>query len=140
MELELLKFKDMISNPCCWYINGNETRQFTYEGGDKLYHFSSVDSGINSHYTVNVVFFAISEEHALFVLIRMLKFALDIRTRYGERKYLEHTHEELLSRNDQRIKAIQEVLEYLNAGKGKITLAPTNQFFKVGWAYNDTIL
>ncbi len=76
----------MISNPCNWFINGNETDAFTYEGGDKLYHFSSVDSKISSYFSVNVVFFANSEEHALDVITRMFKLALDTHVRYETRE------------------------------------------------------
>jgi len=128
----------MISNPCNWFKNGNETVEFTYEGGKHFYHFSSKDSDVSHYYDFNIVFFADSETHALTVIKRMLELAL--ATHIEHDKQDNRYHEEITTMNTRTIKEIKKYLEDLSLGKFKISLAPTNQVFKVGWAWNDTIL
>jgi len=128
----------MISNPCNWFITGNETNEFTYEGGNTLYHFSARDNNFSSYHDVNVVFFANNEIHALDVLRRMFKFAFEKHMAYKLHEI--NGHPELYSRNEVRLKEISKYLNDMNSDDIKITLAPKNQLYKVGWAYNDTIL
>jgi len=128
----------MISNPCRWFKNGSETVEFTYEGGEYLYHFSSKGSEISHYYDVNIVFFADSEDHAISIIKRMFELALKTHIEYDKQD--NRYHEELTTRNTCTIKEIERYLEDLSLGKIKVSLAPKNQVFKVGWAYNDTIL
>jgi len=116
----------MISNPCNWFINGDETESFTYEGGTKLYHFSPYDNGLSSSMECNIIFLANDEKHALDVLKRMLKFRLAIDEKYKS---------SCGNPGD-----ANEYLKAIEAGLAKVSLAPVNQFYRVGWAENDTIL
>jgi len=117
----------MISNPCTWFINGGETESFTYEGGTKLYHFSPYDNGLSSIMECNIIFLANDEKHALDVLKRMLKFRLTINEKYK-------------SSNSRNSECANEYLKAIEGGRAKVSLAPVNQFYQVGWAENDTIL
>lgn len=114
----------MISNPCTWFINGNETESFTYEGGTKLYHFSPYDNGLSSTMECNIIFLANDEKHALDVLKRMLEFRIA----------------RLTKESGGNPGDANEYLKALKDGRVKIYEAPSNQFYKVGWAENDTIL
>ena len=64
----------MISNPVTFFINDEETRSFTYEGGSRLFHWSPYESGLSESMESNVVFFANGEDHARDVLRRMFGF------------------------------------------------------------------
>lgn len=110
----------MISNPVTYFINGNETRSFTYEGGEKLWHFAPSMYNNERYMGVNIIFFADDIEHAKDVLERMFTFALE--TNKSEYIGLE------------RFKTILDEKE-----KWIIVPAPTNQIYKVGWASNDTL-
>jgi hypothetical protein len=108
----------MISNPF---------NQFTYKPGKKLYHFDASDTseigsnipGWESYMGLNVIFFADDEKHAAKIFEDMLNFRLKGKktSNYGD---------------------AQVILD--NKHKWKFTPAPTNQFYHVGWADNDTIL
>lgn len=133
----------MISNPCRWFINGSETKSFTYEGGSKLFHFSPYDNGLKDSMGCNVVFFADNHGHALDVLKRMFKFRLECAAKYiahnKDEKYSSHTAEFIEDAKKDR----KETAKYLTAieqNKIKLAIAPQTQFYKIGWASNDTIL
>ena len=68
---------------------------------------------------MNLIFYANNIEHAINILNKMLLFLLETESEY------------------QQIKMYKDILN--NKNKWKITLAPKNQFFKVGWAWNDTV-
>lgn len=118
-----------LSNPCTWRTgkpNRGYEATFSYEGGTTLYHFCPTACGIfHGHVSVNLVFFANCLQHAEDVLARMLEFRIECGR--GLNKSDQHGMEWaklILSHRD----------------KWLITEAPTNQFFSVGWADNDTIL
>lgn len=133
----------MISNPCKWWITSNKEKDFTYEGGSTLYHFSPCDNELSEYMDTNVIFLANDESHALDVLIRMFKFRIQQGTKYilaSENKASHHTHEELRERAERSMSKTFKYLQAAENGKIKITKAPANQFYKVGWADNDQIL
>jgi hypothetical protein len=121
-----------------------DTEEFTYEGGSSLFHFSPRANGLSSYMDCNVAFFADDETHALDILRRMFQFVVDCNIAYNGR-YNEadrETYTNLASRlreNDAIISKFNEWIKALDAGTVKVELAPINQFFKVGWADNDTI-
>ena len=119
----------MISNPINPFINGSETREFIYEGGSKLYHFCPRKNGSRS-YTGNMVFFANDHLHALDVFKRMLKHKVVCNTLYAKSKGMD-------SLNDDT-KSATILLTMIDNGLLILEEAPTNQFYKVGWAGNDT--
>lgn len=147
------KISSMISNPCNWFKTGggfNDQVKFTYEGGKYLYHFDcsgGVKNEVRSGWTgnwmqVNVVFFADSEEHARDVFKRMLEFRMETASVYhahkaGKKNPGEHDADfaRLASETYRRC---EEWLGKIN--EAVFTRAPTNQFYTVGWADNDTIL
>jgi hypothetical protein len=88
----------------------------------------------------NIVFFADNENHAMAVLKRMFKFYIECCTEYKKELITndDHIHkEEFLSRNKIKLSQFKNYLD--NIGKIKLSLAPRNQFYVVGWADNDTI-
>lgn len=119
-----------LSNPCTWAAGGRDRdsyKSFTYEGGTTLYHFCPTSCGIfERHIPVNVVFFANDLKHAEDVLVRMLEYRIECVKKQGPYGGVDSAY------------WAKDIL----AGRAKwiITPAPTNQFFSVGWADNDTIL
>lgn len=128
----------MISNPCTWFINGNEEKNFTYEGGKHLYHFSDNDNKLNVAHSVNVVFFADNKKHGLDVIKRMLKFRIKCSKQYIKAETKNDMHG-FVCAEEEKIKECKEWIGLIEKGKVKIEKAPTNIFYKVGWADNDTI-
>jgi hypothetical protein len=122
--METIKY---LSNPCSWFINGSNQVSFVYEGGDTLYHFNY---NVYNHIVMNVVFFANSIEHAKDIIERMIKVRLEIDNNRIEANYQYYntTHR------------IEADLMLEDKDNWIITEAPKNQFYKVGWACNDTIL
>jgi|SRR5882757_1390467 len=141
----------MISNPCCWFSGGGsleDQREFIYEGGKYLYHFDSsgsqrtkVNTGWTGNYVAcNVVFFADSVDHARDVFRRMLEFRLKCSIEqsmyYTGNKSSARAAEDL-NREDTTYQMYKSWLGRID--EAVFTLAPTNQFFKVGWADNDNL-
>lgn len=128
----------MISNPCKWFANGgsfSNQRSFEYEGGNILYHFSpdrELDKVFDHWIPINLIFFANSKEHAIEVIERMLNFRIECNTQY----------QKLYGRDYIRGELTLSLPSLLLSKKDKwvITEAPTNQFYNVSWADNDTIL
>lgn len=118
----------MISNPARFFINGNNDRQFTYEGGSTLFHWSPNLSGLSSSMESNVIFFANDEDHARDVLRRLFEFWIEHNELYV--KSILPERDRYSSRNGE----IRVLRDYLN-----IERAPTNQFYQVGWACNDNL-
>lgn len=132
----------MISNPVNFYLNSATDRDavFTYEGGTKLYHFSPYDNNLSNSLENNVIFFANDEKHAKDILLRMFKFVVDIQvlkaSNHKIKKYDPHSLEfsELATKTAKRFQEYIDKLDLI-----KVTEAPMNQFYKVGWACNDTL-
>jgi len=131
----------MISNPVKHFISSQREESFTHEGGSTLYHFSPHDNNLTQSMSCNVVFFANSEEHGLDILKRMLQFSIDCTA-----KYMAHINEtqgvhweEFSERAENKLHEYKSYIDAINAGKVKLKLAPMNQFYKVGWADNDTM-
>jgi len=131
----------MISNPCRFYISNNEEKPFIYEGGKHLFHFSPYDNNLSNTLEMNLVFFANSEKHGLNILKRMFEFMIDCKIEYlknnNESKSVHASEFERRAKND-RNRAV-EIIKAIDSGMVKLEKAPINQFFKVGWASNDTI-
>ena len=90
---------------------------------------------------MTVIFFAKNEEHGLDVLKRMLQFCIACKA-----EYLEYNYHSPSTHSDYFIEmAIKEnskyadIIKAIDDGKIKLSLVPMNQFYKVGWASNDTI-
>lgn len=89
---------------------------------------------------VSVVFFANDEAHARDVFRRMLEFRLDHARKQGV-YYNEVSgvhHDKYSSREKKTMEMVEDWLSRID--EAVFTEAPTNQFFTVGWAFNDTIL
>ncbi len=131
----------MISNPVDIFINGYVSRPFVYEGGDKLYHFCPQDNGLSRNMECNVIFFANNDAHAVDVLRRMFNFVIGCNNEYigSKRTRTGFRDVEYLDERDKQNAKLELWLAALNDGKIKLELAPTNQFYQVGWADNDTI-
>lgn len=120
----------MISNPCNYFVNGHSTEAFTHEGGLVLYHFSPKDCELSSNAEMNVIFFANDKEHAKRILVRMLRFKLACLAKKVKSKDTMEVYPIVC-----KINQVKHLLE--NQHRWKFSLAPTNQFYLVGWACND---
>lgn len=129
----------MISNPIKIFVTGNDKKDFTYEGGSTLYHFCPRDNDLAKHMECNLVFLADSEAHALDVLGRMFQFVIDCYVEYAKNSEGSYDKHNFVGRANKGVVKWLEWLTALEAGKVKVTLAPTNQFYSVGWADNDTV-
>ncbi len=132
-----------ISNPASVFVTGSDRENFEYEGGSTLYHFSPRDNELSKYMGMNIVFFADSEEHGLNVLRRMLVFYFYCAGKYHayQEKAGRQPHGEWFRKQNQEM--IDTATEYIFAidnGNVKLSLAPTNQVYKVGWASNDTLM
>ena len=114
----------MISNPATFY-DGEDYRSFTYEHGNKVFHFSPRDNALTSSMENNIILFANNEEHATKILIDLCKFV--IKTTKGQ-KMKEHTKENF-----------EAYLAALELGLAKPVEITPNQVFVVGWAFNDCL-
>lgn len=123
----------MIGNPCNYFVNGSDREAFTYDGGPVLYHFCPRDSGLSTCMEMNVIFFAKDKEHAKIVLGCMLRFKLFCLQKYDKSVKEQQRFPGDLRRADK----VRHLLS--NHAKWKITLAPLNQFYEVGWACNDEV-
>jgi len=123
----------MISNPVSFFTDGYTERKFTHEGGDTLYHFCPHDNGLSNVFDTNIVFFANSEQHAMKVLQDMFEFVISC--------FKEHLNNKPSNSHitQKRMTRYATYLTALRKGKIRLEKAPTNQFYKVGWAENDTI-
>ena len=138
----------MISNPVRFFAGGGsveDSLEFTYEGGSKLFHFCPADNNLTSHMVCNVIFFANDENHARDVLIRMFEFAIDCIRKQAEyyismTKYPETMREFVVIEEDKKYHEFKSYLDAIKDGRARPVPAPTNQFYKVGWAFNDTII
>lgn len=119
----------MISNPTKLYDDG-----FTYEGGSVLYHFCPYDQGLSKFLDCNVVFFADNDEHAKDVLVRMFEYVES-----SIMKRIDETKDDVSAYIREIPEDLKRYLEAVRSGRAKPQLAPTNQFYKVGWAANDTL-
>lgn len=132
----------MISNPATFFVNGSKTKSFTHEGGSRLFHFSPYDNKLSTTLENNLVFFANDEEHAADIFRRLIKFAIECGEKYIKSKEQgkKGIHDDdFVERAYKQNKRFIDYLEALAKGKIKFTEAPTNQFYEVGWASNDTI-
>lgn len=129
-----------ISNPVQIFINGSEREYFTYEGGSTLYHFSPNDCYLSTGMDFNIMFPANSEEHALDVLKRLFDFLVEKQSQYLRyRTSRNMTDAELDDYADYDLKRFKKYQQGLKDGKVKVSLAPTNQVFVVGWASHDNV-
>lgn len=135
----------MISNPCAWFSGGGSSDdqvRFTYEGGAYLYHFSPHDNGWSGTMENNLLFLADDEEHARDVFKRMCRFSMGALRRQSNYysgsnlTKMPHTEEFHI-----RIRSTYSKFEFYlaHADEAKFVRAPTNQFYLVGWADNDTL-
>jgi len=127
----------MISNPVRFFINGSDTRSFTYEGGSRLFHWSPYENGLSKSMECNVIFFANDEDHARDVLRRMFEFWIECNDLYLKSK---HGIDNYSNLSDHRVAETERLKSYLrNIDETKVQLAPVDQLFEVGWACNDSL-
>ena len=130
----------MISNPATFFISGSDKISFIYNPGKHLYHFSPNDNNLNKHMGFNIVFFADNEAHGLSILKKLFNFIIRAKAKYlHDQSGKEAHYMEFKSKAENVQSEINEYLKALNKGKIKLTKAPMNQVFKVGWACNDTL-
>jgi len=122
----------MISNPIGPFSFDGSEEPFTYEGGKFLYHVSPHDSeieGYEANMSFNLVFFANDEKHAKSIFESMLKYVIEkLSSKFSKNLDISNMYTNKLTRARNFHK---------NIDKFKFVLAPTNQFYKVGWAGND---
>lgn len=122
------------SNPCKWYV-GIDPIIFVHEGGSTLFHFApgkEVHDSLTCWIPINLIFFANNKEHAAEIIERMLKFRILLNKKQKEEFGRDY------SIGESTLQLPQLLLD--NKDKWIINEACTYQFYKVGWADNDTIL
>ena len=131
----------MISNPVNCFISGSHAESFTYNGGDKLYHFSPFDNKLSDYMDCNIVLFANDEQHALSILRDMLQFVINCQAKYIQSaEQIKANHwMEFVSRAQESLKEASIYLDAIIGGKVVLSEAPKNQIYKIGWASNDTL-
>lgn len=147
----MVKLIDMICNPCKWYSGGGSSDnvvEFTYGPDDKpecgkyLWHFSPNLNNLSTSMENNIVWFADDVHSAMKILREMFEFRLECARKqsdYYRRKSANPHAEEFYDNQKYVIDMFEGYLKAIDKKKLIITLAPTNQFFKVGWASNDTV-
>lgn len=135
----------MISNPATFFIDNSNEREFTYEGGTKLFNWSPYDSGLSKSMESNVVFFANDVDHARDILRRLFQFWVECNDLYLQSQ-LKSDKRKRVAVNDYhglsaaRAAETKTLKYYLSRIDQMVfTEAPTNQFYKVGWACNDNL-
>lgn len=130
--------KLMISNPVTVTV-GTFVRSFQYEGGLYPFHFSAKANGLSNRMDHNLLFFANNEAHALEVLERMFEFMAHCMIVKYDKAVTDH-HPQIDAGSYER-KALKYLdwLKELHAGKVFVERASNQQFYKVGWADNDTL-
>ena len=128
----------MISNPVKLFATGGgsqDQKEFTYEGGTKLFHFSPHDNGLTNSMENNLVFFANDLDHAKDVLKRMVQFCVDCENEYDAYSKKNNSYNHHIGTKER----FEGYLKHIEEGKMVLTEAPTNQFYIVGWASNTTV-
>lgn len=124
----------MYSNPCSWNNWGSGKDAFTHEGGSNLYYFQpsvEVDNTFKSWVPISLLFTANDKKHAADIIERMLIFRQAILDK-------EEVNPNYTTSKDYAPDLIRILLN--NKDKWVIYEANKGQFYKVGWADNDTIL
>lgn len=118
----------MIGNAVSLFVNGGETKSFTYEGGDILYHFSPYDNKWSKYLDWNIAFHANNDKHARDVLIRIIDFYINCIV-----KYCKHEINAPYQTNHYEYQLIYlEVwLHDIKNGKGKIEKADKTYVYSV---------
>lgn len=119
------------SNPFNFFINGNETKEFTYKPGATPYYVY-----VKQSYSIafSVVIFADSEKHVKRILRKAVKFSMDCRIEYA------HAAGQMI-RQSGNWNMLGDILND-KSGPDKhlsIEVVNTNRPLQVSWASNDTI-
>lgn len=139
----LSMIEDGPSNPASWHINGMDSSGFTYpvENPDDIRPFWIVCQHSWS-ITMSALVFAISEEHANEIFQNMVRHAIDCGRQYddADKGIMRQREIELKNRWHQYLDMSERGV--FNAFEDDCCLsikpAPVNQFYKIGWACNDT--
>lgn len=126
------------SNPIAG--NSYEGKKFTYES-DSNHKLFYVSASSTNWIPVSLLVFAMSEEDAKEKFFAALRFL--INDRIDKKKHLQKSkgahNEEFIETADTQIKRMQELILGTGELQIEINQIEPNQFFKVGWASNDTI-
>ena len=103
-----------------------------------VFYFSSKDNGLSDHRHCEVIFFAHCIEDAKDILKRMFQHQIDCSNQYLSVANPTNRHYDFYK--DQNENNVSKWQRYLDALDDiELIEVPTNQFYKVGWADNDTI-
>ena len=130
-----------VSNAAKWFVSGSEEKEFTYEGGNEVYNFCPNDYGLESSMCNNIIFFANDDAHAVDILKRLFKFAIECRKKYllSRASVKENDTSVYLKKlNDNSIKKLNRYLKCVKSRDFKPSKVEKNFISKVGWANNDT--
>lgn len=142
----------MISNPCTWFSGGgsfDDMVEYTYGDPDVaecpkyLWHFSPCINKLSEHMDNNIVWFANDVETAMSILKRMCIFRMGVAKRqmeyHGVPKPGIYEAGNRYSNEEYAYHIYESYFNLIESGKCIITMVIPNQFFKVGWASNDTL-
>lgn len=134
----------MLNNPTTLsYNNQGNPLQFTFKGGAKAYHFSTMDlPQFKRWVAMNTVFFADSVEHAHEIMMSYLRWGIKQTTILIEKDLAEAESQSnyMYARHVPDYIRKREIFQKLLncAHLFKYTEVDHNQFIKATWAGNDT--
>lgn len=130
-----------IANPFSYFINGSERKSFTHNQTGVPYH---IYVGTKGYVYLNLLVFAENENRAKQLLIDALRFRLECGEEYHLSKHRKDL--ELVEMHDSHVIETREILDFIingtNKDKYELILEEfiPNQFLKISWASNDTVL
>ena len=149
------------SNPCNWFVNGSKEEQFTHPHlmGAKPFYVNVYGKGKSGGgwIPISILVFADCEDNVKMLLRNAIDSRIEClkkyKAHYGNKEYKTMTDDELLDADESRVAFAvkvkklldgEEIIEKTKNGNEyryylTIVKAPTNQFYKVGWASNDII-
>lgn len=129
----------MISNPARIIIGNTEHEYRFSDPGSIAYHFSPNDNGLSPTMEWNIILFADDETHALQMLSKLFEWMDTIYCKKAEDYAKAEAYRRYPGNLASEWKRLKKLKQALSDGQIRMTLAPTDQVYKVGWASNDVL-
>lgn len=135
-----LKEDVMIKYPSNPIVSSDFSKQkaFTYQTNpnDKPFHIVCQSK---SWIPVSLLVFALDEEDARKKFMAAVDFMIEDRLAYANRNRNDYHHQTFAEQANRHVTRLRDLISGEGELKMSITEVKPNQFFKVGWACNDTI-
>lgn len=120
------------ANPVICWVTGSLSVDFTFDPGEnpKLFNISITRNG---EVLANLLLHAQSEEHVREIFNNALRF-------YDHAKIAYESNTGRLYGNTRKLEPMREAMGGSDVYTVMISEAPKDQFYKVSWAHNDTLI